>query len=137
MWKPIYLDVKFMLKLIFLFFQVVSSMVRALDQVMKINKKSLDSSLDIRWCSFKIVTKIWSKIRVFGLFKKTKSSFFSEIGIKHKFLWFINILQKLHACKKSGSQFMAKTGSRPMRLQYSLIVNISLIGWYLAFIFGM
>ena len=71
---------------------------------------------------------MWPKIRVFGLFKKIKSLNFSEIGVKHKFLSFINILQKLHACEKSGSQVMTKTGPRPMRLQYSLIVNISLIG---------
>ena len=33
----------------------------------------------------------------------------------------------LHAWKKSSSQVITKNGSRPMRLQYSLIVNISLI----------
>ena len=38
----------------------------------------------------------------------------------------INILQKLHAWEKPGSQVIAKNGSQPMRFQYSLIVNISL-----------
>ena len=52
----------------------------------------------------------------------------SEIVVKRKFLWSFNILQKLHAWEKSGSQVItAKNGSRPMRVQYSLIVNISLI----------
>ena len=32
--------------------------------------------------------------RVFGLFKKIMSLVLSEICIKQKFLWFINILQK-------------------------------------------
>ena len=62
----------------------------------------------------------WPKNRVFGLFKKIVSLVLSGIGIKWKFLWFINILQKL-------SEFVAKNGSRPIRFQYSLIVNISLI----------
>ena len=65
--------------------------------------------------------------RVFGLFKKIMSLVLSGICVKQKFLWFINILQKLHAWEKSGSQVIAKNGSRPMRFQYSLIVNISLI----------
>ena len=71
-------------------------------------------------------------------FKKTKSLVLSEIVVKWKFLWSFNILQKLHTWEKSGSQvIMAKNDSRPMRVQYSLIVNISLIDWYLTFIFGM
>ena len=53
---------------------------------------------------------------------------YSGIRVKWKFLRLINILQKLHAWEKSGSQVIAKNGSRPMRFQYSLIVNISLIG---------
>ena len=69
----------------------------------------------------------WPKNSVFGLFKKIKSLVLSGIGVKQKFLWSINILQKLHAWQKSGSQVVAKSGSRPMRFQYSLIVNISLI----------
>ena len=40
---------------------------------------------------------------------------------------FIDILRKLHAWEKSGSQVTAQNGSRPVRFQYSLIVNISLI----------
>ena len=62
-----------------------------------------------------------------GLFKKITSLVLSGICVKWKFLWFINILRKLHAWEKSGSQVIAKNGSRPMRFQYSLIVNISLI----------
>ena len=63
----------------------------------------------------------------FWIFKKIMSSVLSGICVKRKFLWLINILQKLHAWEKSGSQVIAKNGSRPMRFQYSLIVNISLI----------
>ena len=49
-----------------------------------------------------------------------------------------NSLQKLHTWEKSGSQvIMAKNGSQPMRVQYPLIVNISLIDLYLTLIFGM
>ena len=51
----------------------------------------------------------------------------SGVCVKRNFLWFINILQKLHACEKSGSQVIVENGSWPMRFQYSLIVNISLI----------
>ena len=77
----------------------------------------------------------WLKNMVFGLFillKSPKTMFFMSLVlsgncVKWKFLWFINILQKLHAWEKSGSQVIAKNGSRPMRFQYSLIVNISLI----------
>ena len=65
---------------------------------------------------------------VFGLFKKTMSLVLSGICVEWKFLWLI---------KKSGSQVIAKNGSRPMRFQYSLIVNISLIDEYLSLIFGM
>ena len=67
------------------------------------------------------------KNRVFGLFKKMMSLVLSGICVKQKFLWFINILQKLHAWEKSGSQVIAKNCSQPMGFQYSLIVNISLI----------
>ena len=48
---------------------------------------------------------------VFGLFKKTTSLVLSGICVKRKFLWLINILQKLHAWEKSGSQVIAKNGS--------------------------
>ena len=51
----------------------------------------------------------------------------SEICVKLKLLWFINIHQKLHAWGKSNSQVIAKNGAWPMRFQYSLIINISLI----------
>ena len=63
----------------------------------------------------------------FGLFKKITSLVLSGICVKGKFLWFINILQKLHAWKKSGSQVIAKNGSQPMRFQYSLIFQYSSI----------
>ena len=39
----------------------------------------------------------WSKNRGFELFKKIMSLVLSGICVKRKFLWFINILQKLHA----------------------------------------
>ena len=67
------------------------------------------------------------KTRFFGLFKKIKSLVLSGIGVKQKFLWPFKIMRKHHTWKKSGSQVMAKNASRPMRFQYSLIVNISLI----------
>ena len=60
----------------------------------------------------------------------------SGICVKRKFLWFINFLQKRHAWEKSGSQVIAENGSRRMRFQYSLIINISLIDEYLTLIFG-
>ena len=69
----------------------------------------------------------WPKSVVFGLFKKLMSLVLSGICVKLKFLWLINILQKLHAWGKSGSQVIAKNGSQPMRFQYSLTVNMSLI----------
>ena len=69
----------------------------------------------------------WPKNMVFGLFKKIMSLVLSGICVKSKFLWFINILQKLHAWEKSSSQVKAKNGSWPIRFPYSLIINISLI----------
>ena len=54
----------------------------------------------------------WPKNRVFGLFKKITSLVLSGICVKRKFLWFINILQKLHAWEKSGSQVIAKNGMK-------------------------
>ena len=50
----------------------------------------------------------WPKNRVLGLFKKIMSLVLSGICVKRKFLWFINILLKLHAWEKSGSQVIAK-----------------------------
>ena len=58
------------------------------------------------------------------LFKIIISLGFSGICVKWKFVCFINILHKLHAWEKSGSQVKAKNGSQSMRFQYSLIVNI-------------
>ena len=72
------------------------------------------------------------KTRFFGLFKKIKSLVLSGIIVKRKFLWSFNILQKLRTWEKSGSQvIIAKNGSQPIKFQYSLIVNILLIDWYL------
>ena len=45
---------------------------------------------------------------VFGLFKKITSLILSGICVKSKFLWFINILRKLHAWEKSSSQIRDK-----------------------------
>ena len=45
---------------------------------------------------------------VFGLFKKIMSLFLSGICVKWKFLWFVNILQKVHAWEKSGFQVIDK-----------------------------
>ena len=78
----------------------------------------------------------WSKNRVFGLFKKITLLVLSGICVKWKFVGFIIILQELHAWGKSGSPVIAKNGSWPMRFQYSLIVNISLINEYLTLLFG-
>ena len=75
------------------------------------------------------MTKIgqkWPKNSVFGLFKKIMSLVLSGISVKWKFLRFINTLRKLHAWEKPGPQVIAKNGSRPMRFQYCLTVNISL-----------
>ena len=66
-----------------------------------------------------------------------KSCDLSEICVKSKILWFINILWKLHPWRKSCSQVIAKNGSQPVRFQHSLIVNVSLIERYLTLIFGM
>ena len=49
----------------------------------------------------------WPKNRVWGLFKKFTSSVLSGICVKQKFLWFINILHKLHAWEKSDYQVKA------------------------------
>ena len=45
---------------------------------------------------------------VFGLFRKIASLVLSGICVKRKFSWFINILWKLNAWEKSGSQVIAK-----------------------------
>ena len=68
----------------------------------------------------------WPKNWILGLFRKTTLLVLSGIGVKRNILWFINILQKLHAWEELGSQVRAKNGSWPIRFQYSLIVNISL-----------
>ena len=48
-------------------------------------------------------------------FKKIMSLVLSGICVKSKFLWFINILRKLHARQKSSSQVKDKNGSQQMR----------------------
>ena len=60
-------------------------------------------------------------------FKKILLLVLSGIFVKWKVKWFINIMWKLHALEKSGSQVITKNGSQPMRFQYSLIVDISVI----------
>ena len=62
-----------------------------------------------------------------GISFKITSFVLPGVCIKLKFLWFIDILRKLHAWEKSSSQVKDKNGSQPMRFQYSLIINISLI----------
>ena len=52
--------------------------------------------------------KKWPKSRVFGIFKKIMSLVLSAICVKRKILWFIDIVQKLHAWEKSGSQVIAQ-----------------------------
>ena len=73
------------------------------------------------------MVKKWPKNMVFGLFKKMTLLALSVICVKWKFLWFINILQKLYAWEKSSSQVIDKNGSPPVRFLYSLIISISLI----------
>ena len=73
----------------------------------------------------------------FWTFLKNHALVLSGICVKRKFIWFINILRKLHAWEKSGSEVIVKNCSGPMRFEYSLIVNISLIDKYLTLIFCM
>ena len=54
----------------------------------------------------------------------------SGIGVKWMFLWCFDILWKLHAW---GKNLVLKLG--PKMAQYSLIVIISLVDWYLTFEF--
>ena len=61
----------------------------------------------------------WPKNRLFGLFKKITSLVLSGIYVKRKFIWFMNILWKLHALKKSGSQVIAENRSRTMRVSFN------------------
>ena len=71
--------------------------------------------------------KKWPQNVVFGLFKKIRSLVLSGIWLKRKFLWFFNILQKVHAWEKSGSEVTTKNVSQPVRFQSSLFVNTPLI----------
>ena len=59
---------------------------------------------NLHWAKVTKNDQKWSQNRVLGLFKKTASLVLSGICVKRKFLWFINILQKLHGWEKSGSQ---------------------------------
>ena len=77
-----------------------------------------------------------SKTWLLDFLKKIMSLVLSGICVKLKFLWFINILQTLHASEKFGSQVIAKNCSWLKKLQYSLIVNILLINKSLTLIFG-
>ena len=49
------------------------------------------------------MTKNGLAIGFLDFFKKIMSFILSGICVKQKFLWFINILRKLHAWEKSGS----------------------------------
>ena len=69
----------------------------------------------------------WPKNRDFGLSRKIMSLVLSGICVKWKFIRFINNLQNLHVWEKLSSQVIAKNGTLPMRFQYSLIINVSLI----------
>ena len=79
----------------------------------------------------------WPQNMVFGLFKKMVSWVLSGIAVKREFLWFINIRWRLNAWQKSCLQVIVENVSWPMRFQYSLINNISLIDHHLTLIFGM
>ena len=50
----------------------------------------------------------------FWSFQENRVISFVWTCVKWKFLWFINILKNLHAWEKSGSQAIAKNGSRLM-----------------------
>ena len=67
------------------------------------------------------------KKHVFYTFKENYTISFVWNLCKIKVRVVLNILGKLHAWEKFDSQVKAKNDSRPMRFQYSLIVNISLI----------
>ena len=90
---------------------------------------------NLHWAKMTKNGQKWSKNRIFGLFKKIMLLGLSGICVRRKFLWFINILRKLHVWEKSSSQVIAKICSLPMRFQSSLIVNISLIDDYLTYNF--
>ena len=62
----------------------------------------------------------WPKNMVFGLFKKFISLVLSGIFAKWKLLWFINVLQKLHAREKFSSQVIAK---KCLWFQYEVIAS--------------
>ena len=78
------------------------------------------------------MVKKGQKTRFFELFLKIKSLVLSVIRVKWMFLWSFNILRKLHAW---GKNLVLKL--EPKMAQYSLIVIISLVDWYLTLIFGM
>ena len=60
----------------------------------------------------------WPKNRVFGLFKKIISLVLSRICVKWKFLWFINILQKIWFSSYSQKFFSANEISVFFNRQY-------------------
>ena len=53
----------------------------------------------------------WPKSMVFELCKKIMSLVLSGMCVKSKFIWFIKILQKLHAWEKSSSRVNDKNDS--------------------------
>ena len=60
----------------------------------------------------------WPKNMVFGLFKKITSLVLSRICVKWKFLWFINILQKIWFSSYSQKFFSANEISVFFNRQY-------------------
>ena len=63
------------------------------------------------------IVKKGQKPRFLEFFKENQYLVLSRIIVKQKFLWFFNIMQKLHTWEKSGSQvIMVKIGSQAMRL---------------------
>ena len=74
---------------------------------------------------------------VFESFRETYWLVLPGNGAEWKYLWPCGILRKPHMREKSGSQVTAKKWSRPIRFQYSLTVNISLMDWHLTLIFCM
>ena len=68
------------------------------------------------------MVKAGQKQQYFSLFKKIKLLVLSGIDVNRTFLWPFNILRKVHAWEKSGSQVMAKNGSQPF-FNYQYFTN--------------
>ena len=69
----------------------------------------------------------WPKYMIFGLFKKILSLVLSRICVNESPSDSLTFCENCMLGKNLVSQVIAKIGSGPMRFQYSLIVNISLI----------